>query len=80
MHRGKPQKEPWSLEDTRAERNRLKQARPEVRFDPYDGTYANKKPGRKRDLRRLQEWLEAKRRAEKQKHENELAPLERLKR
>jgi hypothetical protein len=61
----------WNLEDTGTARTRLKQSRSGSRFDPYQGTYEGRKPSRKRDLRKVQEWLEARDRAEQIKREND---------
>jgi hypothetical protein len=57
----------WSIEDTLKAKVRLRQEQPASRFDPYQGALSAKPPSRKRDLRKVQEWLEAKRRAERNK-------------
>ena len=54
----------WSLEDTGTVTVRLRHAKSASSFDPYQGTMSAKQPSRKRDLRRVEEWLKAKRRAE----------------
>ena len=43
---------------------------PVSRFDPYQGALSAKQPSRKLDLRKVQEWLEAKKRAERLKKED----------
>jgi hypothetical protein len=63
--------ESWSIEDTGTGRLRLTRGKLETGFDPYGGT-VNQRAPRKKDLRKLGEWLEAKRRAEALKLENEL--------
>jgi len=40
------------------------------RFDPYQGAMSAKRPSRKKDLRKVGEWIEAKRRAEQLKRED----------
>jgi hypothetical protein len=60
----------WSIEDTMKAKVRLHQGQPVSRFDPYQGVMSTKPPSRKRDLRKVGEWIEAKRRAERNKKEN----------
>ena len=43
--------------------------RPVSRFDPYQGAMSALQPSRKRDLRKLEEWLKAKGMAEAVKRE-----------
>jgi len=69
MHEDR-QGEQWSIEDTGSAKARIGEKASASRFDPYQGA-AMKKPSRKRDLRKIGEWLEAKRRAEAPKRENE---------
>lgn len=57
----------WSIENTA--KVRLGQGKPATRFDPYQGVMSAKPPSRKRDLRKVEEWLKAKRRAEQLKRE-----------
>jgi hypothetical protein len=59
----------WSIEDTVKAKVRLRQEQPVSRFDPYQGAMSTKPPSRKRDLRKIGEWIEAKRRAEQLKRE-----------
>jgi hypothetical protein len=59
-----------SIEDTGVVKQRMGMGAPVSRFDPYQGALSAKPPSRKRDLRKVQEWLEAKRRAELIKKEN----------
>ena len=54
----------WSIENTGLAKVRLGQGKPATRFDPYQGVMSAKRPSRKRDLRKVEEWLKAKRRAE----------------
>jgi hypothetical protein len=70
MHEERQKGEQWSIEDTGMVKARLGENASASRFDPYQGT-AIKKPSRKRDLRKIGEWLVAKRRAEALKRENE---------
>jgi len=60
----------WDIEDTSKMKVRLRQASPRSPFDPYQGAMSSKPPSRKRDLRKVQEWLEAKRRAERLKKDD----------
>ena len=60
-----------SIEDTGMVKQRMGMGTPVSRFDPYQGVMSGKPPSRKKDLRKVQEWLEAKRRAESLKRENE---------
>jgi hypothetical protein len=60
----------WSIEDTIKAKVRLHQGQPVSRFDPYQGVMSAKQPSRKKDLRKLGEWLELKRRAEKNKKDD----------
>jgi hypothetical protein len=62
---------PLSIEDTGLVKRRMGMGQSASRFDPYQGVMSAKRPSRKRDLRKVQEWLEAKRRAEALKRENE---------
>jgi hypothetical protein len=55
---------PLSIEDTGLVKRRMGLGQSASRFDPYQGVMAAKGPSRKKDLRKVQEWLEAKRRAE----------------
>ena len=59
----------WSIEDTGTPETRLVRTKRASGFDPYDGTMSAKPPSRKRDLRKVDEWLKAKRRAEQLKRE-----------
>jgi hypothetical protein len=52
-----------TTEDTGKARLRIVKSRSSG-MDPYDGALAQKPPSNKKDLRKLGEWLEAKRRAE----------------
>jgi hypothetical protein len=61
---------PLSIEDTGLVKRRMGMGQSPSRFDPYQGAVSGKPPNRKRDLRKVQEWLEAKRRAERLKKEN----------
>jgi hypothetical protein len=63
-----------SIEDTGIGRLRLTRGKSENGFDPYQGVVPTQRTSRKKDLRKLGEWLEAKRRAEALKHENEQGP------
>jgi hypothetical protein len=56
-----------SVEDTGMVKQRLGMGAPVGRFDPYQGAMTAKPPSRKRDLRKVGEWLEAKKRAERLK-------------
>ncbi len=64
--------ESLSIEDTGTGRLRLSRGRTEGGFDPYNGAMSTQRTSRKKDLRKLGEWLEAKRRAEEIRRENEL--------
>ncbi len=55
------------LEDTGLVKRRMGMGHSASRFDPYQGVMSSKPPSRKRDLRKVQEWLEAKKRAERNK-------------
>ncbi len=71
MQKEKHPKSPQlSIEDTGMVKQRMGMGAPVSRFDPYQGVMAAKRPSRKRDLRKVQEWLEAKRRAERIKKED----------
>ncbi len=59
-----------SVEDTSRVKQRMGMGAPISRFDPYQGAMTAKPPSRKRDLRKVGEWLEAKRRAERLKKED----------
>jgi hypothetical protein len=59
-----------SIEDTAIVKQRMGMGAPISRFDPYQGTMSAKPPSRKKDLRKVQEWLEAKRRAERNKKDD----------
>jgi len=63
---GSPQ---FSIEDTGMVKQRMGMGQPVSRFDPYQGAMSAKRPSRKRDLRKVEEWLKAKRRAEQNKRE-----------
>jgi hypothetical protein len=65
--------ESLSIEDTSTGRLRLARGRTEGGFDPYNGAISTTRTSRKKDLRKLGEWLEAKRRADEVRRENELA-------
>jgi len=72
MQRHKDPNSPqFSIEDTALMKLRIGMGQSVSRFDPYQGAMSAKPPSRKRDLRKVQEWLEAKRRAESLKRENE---------
>jgi hypothetical protein len=58
-----------STEDTGTARTRVAQRRGGAGFDPYQGTFSSQPPRRKMDLRKLEEWLEAKRLAEESKRQ-----------
>jgi len=62
---------PLSVEDTGLVKRRMGMGQSASRFDPYQGAISAKPPSRKKDLRKVQEWLEAKRRAEKLKREQD---------
>jgi hypothetical protein len=57
-----------SVEDSAIVKRRVLGARVPSRFDPYQGA-VDKPPSRKRDLRKIDEWLKAKKRAEARKKE-----------
>jgi len=61
---------PLSIEDTGLVKRRMGMGQSASRFDPYQGALSAKQPSRKRDLRKVQEWLEAKKRAERLKKED----------
>jgi hypothetical protein len=63
--------DPWGLESAGVTKSRLRQVKSSSRFDPYQGAIPVKPPSRKRDLRKIEEWLKAKRRAEQLKVETE---------
>ena len=63
--------DPWGLKDTGVAKSRLRAQKPPARFDPYQGVMSVKQPSRKKDLRKVEEWLKAKRRAKELKRENE---------
>jgi hypothetical protein len=56
------------VDDLPADKRRVMGSDP--RFDPYKGA-ADKAPGRKKDLRKVEEWLKAKRLAEAAKRDNQ---------
>jgi hypothetical protein len=58
------------MEDAATAKARLAQKKGSG-FDPYQGAFAKQPPRRKKDLRKVGEWLESKRRAEILKRENE---------
>lgn len=58
-----------SIEDTVIAKARMGLGQPVSRFDPYQGAMSGKRPSRKRDLRKVGEWLEARRRSEQLKRE-----------
>jgi hypothetical protein len=60
---------PLSIEDTGLVKRRMGMGQSASRFDPYQGALSAKPPSRKRDLRKVEEWLKAKRRAEQLKRE-----------
>jgi hypothetical protein len=62
-----------SLEDTGKSKLRVSKAKHVGGIDPYDGALANKAPSRKKDLRKLGEWLETKRKADELKRQEEAA-------
>lgn len=57
-----------NIENSAIAKRRVLGSRAPSRFDPYHGA-ADKAPSRKRDLRKVDEWLKAKRRAEELKKE-----------
>jgi hypothetical protein len=69
MPKDRSKDEPWSVEDTGMAKARIGDKTASSKFDPYQGAAA-KPRSRKRDLRQVQEWLEAKRRAAALKHED----------
>jgi hypothetical protein len=69
MHKERQKGGQLSVEDPAITKMRVPEKVPVSRFDPYQGT-AMKKPSRKRDLRKIGEWLETKRRTEALKHED----------
>jgi hypothetical protein len=71
MQKDKDLKSPQlPIEDTGIVKQRMGMGAPVSRFDPYHGAISAKPPGRKRDLRKVQEWLEAKKRAERIKKDD----------
>jgi len=70
MHDDRQKGEQWSIEDTGMAKARLGEKASASRFDPHQGA-AMKKPSRKRDVHKIGEWPEAKRRAEALKRGNE---------
>jgi hypothetical protein len=60
-----------SIEDTGVVKQRMGMGASVSRFDPYQGAMSAKPPSRKRDLRKVEEWLKAKRRAEQLKRDEE---------
>jgi hypothetical protein len=66
-----------SIEDTNMARVRLKRA-PSA-FDPYAGALPARPPTAKKDLRKLGEWIKAKRTAEELKREEAEQLVPRLK-
>jgi len=60
----------WSIEDTAMVKLRMGMGQPVSRFDPYQGVMSTMRPSRKKDLRKVGEWIEAKRRAEQLKRED----------
>jgi hypothetical protein len=67
MEKDSPKGRRWSIEDTGTASKRLAVSKSPGKFDPYEGAFASKPPSRKRDLRKVQEWQEAKQRAEELK-------------
>jgi hypothetical protein len=65
-----PKSSRLSIEDTGMVKQRMGMGAPVSRFDPYQGAMTAKPPSQKRDLRKVGEWLEAKKRAERLKKEN----------
>ena len=71
MHKDKHATDPeWSIEDTGTSEVRLVQKKRTGGFDPYQGAISERPPSRKRDLRKIDEWLKARRRAEQLKRED----------
>jgi hypothetical protein len=62
MEKDGPKGRRWSIEDTGTASKRVAVSKSQSKFDPYEGAFASK-----RDLRKVQEWLEAKQRAEELK-------------
>jgi hypothetical protein len=58
-----------SVEDTALVKQRMGMGQTASRFDPYQGALSANRSSRKKDLRKVGEWLEAKRRAEQLKRE-----------
>jgi hypothetical protein len=58
-----------STEDTATARTRLALRQGPKGFDPYQGAFSSQPPRRKKDLRKVGEWLEAKRQAEELKRQ-----------
>ncbi len=63
--------DPFSIETTARSRVRIRETALPGRCDPYGGRFSATRPARKRDLRKVEEWLEARRRAEAQRQEEE---------
>jgi hypothetical protein len=60
----------FSIEDTAAARARLERGkRGPSAFDPYAGAVPERPPAAKKDLRKLGEWIKAKRTAEELKRQ-----------
>jgi hypothetical protein len=71
MQKDKDLKSPQlSVEDRAMAKVRMGMGQPVSRFDPYQGAMSTKRTGRKKDLRKVGEWIEAKRRAEQLKRED----------
>jgi hypothetical protein len=71
MQKDKDLKSPqFSIEDTGMVKLRMGMGQPVSRFDPYQGAMTAKRASRKRDLRKIEEWLKAKSRAEALKRED----------
>ena len=72
MQKDKDVKSPrLSIEDTGMVKARMGMGQPVSRFDPYQGVMSAKRPDRKKDLRKVQEWLEARKRAERIKQHDD---------
>lgn len=67
----------WAIEDPSAASARLQppRAEPASGFDPYQRREQPKPRSRKKDLRKLSEWIEAKRKAEALKRQEAAAAL-----
>ena len=58
-----------STKDTATVRTPVAPQQGQQGFDPYQGAFSGQPPPRKKDLRKVGEWLEAKRRAEELKRQ-----------